>query len=91
MVVTLGAVSRTGSSALQGMNRWSPGLAAQFDRSLTVVDATLLGHASILFDLAIRRARAVGWRIRGGRRLRRNRSGRIFGRDWRFLLLLPLG
>jgi hypothetical protein len=57
----------------------------------TVVDATLLGHASILFDVAIRPARAVGWRIRGGRRLRRNRSGRIFGRDWRFLPLLSLG
>ena len=57
----------------------------------TVVDATLLGHASILFDLAIRPASAVGWRNRGGRRLRRNRSGRIFGRDRRFLLLLSLG
>jgi len=44
---------------------------------------------SILSDITIRPARAVGWRI--GRRLRRNRSGRIFGRDWRFLSLLPLG
>ena len=91
MVVTLRAVSRASSSALQGMGPGARGHAAQFDWSLTVVDVTLLGHASILFDIAIRPARAVGWRIRGGRRLRRNRSGRIFGRDWRFLPLLPLG
>jgi hypothetical protein len=43
----------------------------------------------ILFDLAIRPA--GGWRIRGGRRFRRNRSARIFGRNWFFLPLLPLG